>query len=111
MEQQRPDAVLVSGEGDLYAHRKLIVELAGKKRLPTMCPYRDHAEAGGLMAYAVDLAELLRRMANNVDQILKGAQTGRHPDLPVHQVRAPDQFKDCKSARPHVAADATSPRR
>src|SRR5947208_15270426 len=34
MEQQRPDAVLVSGEGDLYAHRQLIVELGGQRRLP-----------------------------------------------------------------------------
>jgi putative tryptophan/tyrosine transport system substrate-binding protein len=41
MAQQRPDAVLVSGEGDLYAHRQLIAELAEKYRLPTMCPYRD----------------------------------------------------------------------
>ena len=40
MSQQRPDAVLVSGEGDLYAHRKLIAELARKHRLPAMCPYR-----------------------------------------------------------------------
>ena len=59
MEQQRPDAVLVSGEGDLYANRQLIAELAEKNRLPVMCPYRDYVEAGGLMAYAVDLAELL----------------------------------------------------
>jgi len=72
MEQQRPDAVLVSGEGDLYANRQLIAELAAKNRLPVMCPYRDYVEAGGLMAYAVDLAELLRRMADNVHQILKG---------------------------------------
>src|SRR4029077_10093811 len=55
IEQQRPDAVLVSGEGDLYAHRRLIAELAEKK-------------------YAVDLAELLRRMADDVHQILKGAK-------------------------------------
>jgi ABC-type uncharacterized transport system substrate-binding protein len=58
MEQQRPDAVLVSGEGDLYANRQLIAELAEKNRLPVMCPYRDYVEAGGLIAYAVDLAEL-----------------------------------------------------
>jgi ABC-type uncharacterized transport system substrate-binding protein len=38
-----------------------------------MCPYRDHVEAGALMGYAVDLAELLRRMADDVHQILKGA--------------------------------------
>ena len=36
-----------------------IAELAGQKRLPTMCPYRDYVEAGALMSYAVDLAELL----------------------------------------------------
>jgi putative ABC transport system substrate-binding protein len=66
MKQQRPDAVLVSGEGDLYANRQLIAELAEKNRLPVMCPYRDYVEAGGLMAYAVDLAELLKRMADNV---------------------------------------------
>jgi putative tryptophan/tyrosine transport system substrate-binding protein len=41
-----------------------------------MCPYRDYVEAGALMAYAVDLAELLRRMANDVHQILRGGQTG-----------------------------------
>src|SRR5215472_9710671 len=48
MEQQRPDVVLVSGEGDLYAHRQLIAELAQKKRLPMMSPYRDYVEAGAL---------------------------------------------------------------
>src|SRR5262249_9769925 len=34
MERQRPDAMLVSGEGDLYAHRQLIVELAERSRVP-----------------------------------------------------------------------------
>jgi putative tryptophan/tyrosine transport system substrate-binding protein len=82
MEQQRPDAVLVSGEGDLYANRQLIAELAEKNRLPTICPYRDYVEAGGLMAYAVDLAELLRRMADDVHQILKGGKPG---DIPIYQ--------------------------
>jgi putative tryptophan/tyrosine transport system substrate-binding protein len=82
MAQQRPDAVLVSGEGDLYAHRQLIVELAEKNHLPTMCPYRDFVDAGGLMAYTVDLAELLRRMAGDVHQILSGAKPG---DIPIYQ--------------------------
>ena len=82
MEQQRPDAVSVSGEGDLYAHRQLIAELAEKKRLPTMCPYRDYVEAGALMGYAVDLAELLKRMADDVHKILKGAKPG---DIPIYQ--------------------------
>jgi putative ABC transport system substrate-binding protein len=82
MAQQRPDAILVSGEGDLYANRQLIAELAQKYRMPTMCPYRDYVDAGGLMAYTVDLAELLRRMARDVHQILGGVRPG---DIPIYQ--------------------------
>ena len=82
MGQQRPDAVLVSGEGDLYAHRLLIAELAQKNRLPAICPYRDYVDAGGLMAYTVDLAELLRRLADDVHKILHGAKPG---DIPIYQ--------------------------
>jgi putative ABC transport system substrate-binding protein len=87
MMQQRPDAVLVTGEGDLYANRQLIAELAEKHRLATMSPYRDYVDAGGLMAYTVDLAELLRHMAREVQQILKGARPG---DVPVYQ---PTRFR------------------
>src|SRR3982075_738109 len=38
MAQQRPDALLISGEGDLYAHRQLIAELARTNHLPAMSP-------------------------------------------------------------------------
>jgi putative tryptophan/tyrosine transport system substrate-binding protein len=96
MAQERPDAVLVSGEGDLYAHRKLIAELAEKHRLPAMCPYRDYVEAGGLMAYAVDLAELLRRMADDVHQILKGAKPG---DIPIYQATKFELLINLKTAK------------
>jgi putative tryptophan/tyrosine transport system substrate-binding protein len=96
MEQQRPDAVLVSGEGDLYANRQLIAELAEKNRLPAICPYRDYVEAGGLMAYAVDLAELLRRMADDVHQILKGAKPG---DIPIYQATKFELLINLKTAK------------
>ncbi len=82
MAQQRPDAVLISGEGDLYANRQLIGELTRKHRLPAMSPYRDYVDAGGLLAYKVDLAELMRRMADDVDKILRGAKPG---DIPIYQ--------------------------
>jgi ABC-type uncharacterized transport system substrate-binding protein len=103
MEQQRPDAVLVSGEGDLYANRQLIAELAEKNRLPAMCPYRDYVEAGALMAYAVDLAELLRRMADDVHQILKGAKPG---DIPIYQ---PIKFELLINLKTAKALDLTLP--
>jgi putative ABC transport system substrate-binding protein len=79
---QQPDALLISGEGDLYANRQLIAELARKYRLAAISPYRDYLDAGGLLAYAVDLGELLRRLANDVDQILRGARPG---DIPIYQ--------------------------
>jgi len=88
--------VLVSGEGDLYANRQLIAELAEKHRLPVMCPYRDYVEAGGLMAYAVDLAELLRRMADDVHQILKGAKPG---DIPIYQATKFELLINLKTAK------------
>ena len=86
----------VSREGDLYANRQLIAELAEKNRLPVMCPYRDYVEAGGLMAYAVDLAELLRRMADNVHQILKGAKPG---DIPIYQATKFELLINLKTAK------------
>ena len=103
MAQQRPDAVLVSGEGDLYAHRQLIAELAEKYRLPTMCPYRDYVDAGGLMAYTVDLAELLRHMAGEVKQILNGAKPG---DIPIYQ---PTKFDLLINRRTAKALDLSLP--
>jgi putative tryptophan/tyrosine transport system substrate-binding protein len=63
-------------------HRQLIVELALKHRLPAIYGSREFVEAGGLMAYGPNFAELFRRAAVYVDKILKGA-TPR--DLPVEQ--------------------------
>ena len=61
-----------------------------------MCPYRDYVEAGALMSYAVDLAELLRRMADDVHQILKGAKPG---DIPIYQPTKFELLINLKTAR------------
>ena len=47
-----------------------------------MYPYRNYVDAGGLMAYASDLPELARRVADDVHQILNGAKPG---DIPIYQ--------------------------
>jgi putative ABC transport system substrate-binding protein len=77
-----PDALIVSSTSELFPYRQMIVELAEKSRLPAIYPFRDYAEAGGLMAYGTDLVELFRRMANDVHQILNGAKPG---DIPIYQ--------------------------
>jgi putative ABC transport system substrate-binding protein len=63
-------------------HRKLIVDLASKNRLPGIYPHRGFVEAGGLMSYAANMADLFRRAASYVDKILKGANPA---ELPVEQ--------------------------
>ena len=79
---RQPDAIIVSGTSELFPYRKLIVDLAEKSHLPAIYAFRDYVEAGGLMAYETDLAELFRRMADDVHQILNGANPG---DIPIYQ--------------------------
>jgi putative ABC transport system substrate-binding protein len=80
--QQQSDALIVNSNSLLFPYRQLIVELAEKSRLPALYPWREYAEAGGLMAYASDNRELWRRMADDVHEILNGAKPG---DIPIYQ--------------------------
>jgi ABC-type uncharacterized transport system substrate-binding protein len=64
------------------SHRKQIVELAAKTRLPAIYPREEFVESGGLMSYATDLEEHFRRAAVYVDKIFKGAKPA---ELPVEQ--------------------------
>ena len=78
----RADAVLVLAGPVLVTHRKQVVDLAVKNRLPAMYYRREFVEDGGLMSYGVNFTDLDRRAATYVDKILKGAKPA---DLPVEQ--------------------------
>ena len=82
MARERAEALLVTGTSTFLAHRTRLAELAVKGRLPTMYSFRENVEAGGLMAYAVNMADFVGRAAVYVDKILKGAKPA---DLPVEQ--------------------------
>jgi putative tryptophan/tyrosine transport system substrate-binding protein len=94
--RERPDAIIVSSDGALIPYSQLIVELAGKSRLPGMYGHRDFLEVGGLMAYESDLSELARRMADDVHEILNGTKPG---DIPIYQPTKFDLVINLKAAR------------
>jgi putative ABC transport system substrate-binding protein len=76
------DALLTLSDVLTNTHRMRIVELAAKHRLPGMYPEREFAEAGGLMAYGPNYADLFRHAATYVAKILRGVKPA---DLPVQQ--------------------------
>jgi putative ABC transport system substrate-binding protein len=82
MARERADALLVMPETIFVQHRIRLADFAAKHRLPAMHAVREHAEAGGLMAYAPNVVEIVRHAAIFVDKILKGAKPA---DLPVEQ--------------------------
>ena len=82
MARERAEALLVAHGPTFLVHRARLAELAVKGRLPTMYSFREHVEAGGLMAYAVNMTDFIGRAAVYVDKILKGAKPA---DLPVEQ--------------------------
>jgi putative ABC transport system substrate-binding protein len=96
MERDRVDALMVSPELVNLSNDQLLVDLAAKSRIPTIYAYRETVARGGLMAYAPDWADTLRRAANAVGQILKGANPG---DIPFYQATKFELVINVKTAR------------
>jgi putative ABC transport system substrate-binding protein len=80
--QERADGLLVLSTPLFMGAAKQLAELALTHKLPTMFGPREHVEAGGLLSYSPDRADLYRRAATYVDKILKGANPG---EMPVQQ--------------------------
>jgi putative ABC transport system substrate-binding protein len=78
----RAGALAFAPSGLFFVERRRLVDLAAKHRLPTVWPFREAVDAGGLMSYAPHLPDQYRHAATYVDKILKGAKPG---DLPVEQ--------------------------
>jgi putative ABC transport system substrate-binding protein len=103
MARERADGLLVPGGSTFLVHRARLAELASRARIPAMYGFRESVEAGGLMAYAVNLADFVGRSAVYVDRILKGAAPA---DLPVEQ---PTRFELSVNLRAAKAIGLTVP--
>ncbi len=80
--RQRVDGLVVGADGLTQMHKRAIVDLVKRNKLPAVYPSRDFVEAGGLIAYAVNYPNIYFRLATFVDKIFKGAKPG---ELPVEQ--------------------------
>jgi len=79
--------LIVTASASAFVHRKLIVALAARHKLPAVYWMRDSVTSGGLISYGADFIEQYRRAAGYVDRILKGAKPA---DLPV---QAPTKYE------------------
>ena len=80
--KEHADGVVMLGGRVFNTHRKKIVELAAKSRLPATYTRPEYVEDGGLMTCGPSINDLFRRAATYVDKIVKGANRA---DLSVEQ--------------------------
>src|SRR3972149_6865830 len=94
--RERPGALRVLADRLFLHHRARIMDFATKHRLPGGHAYREWVEAGGLMSFGPNYAEMHRRAAYFVDRILKGAKTA---DLPVERPATFELVLNLKTAK------------
>ena len=78
--RERPDALFVGPDPFFYNRRVQLVVLAARHGVPATYAVRDYAEAGGLMSYGTDVADMFRQVGSYTGRILKGTKPA---DLPV----------------------------
>jgi len=80
--QKRASAFVLSPDPLFFTRRVQLVTLATRHGIPAIYTSREFAQAGGLMSYGTDLADVWRQVGDYVGRVLKGAKPG---DLPVMQ--------------------------
>ena len=96
--KEHADAVMILADPMLMApvNRSRLVELLIRNRLPSIGGLRSYAEAGGLLSFWAEEAELYRRVAGYVDKVLKGASPDR---LPIEQPNLYELVVNLKTAK------------
>ena len=92
----RADALIVVINPLISQHAKQVFELAIKSRLASMTEGGQFVDAGGLISYGANLADLFRRAATYVDKILKGVKPA---DLPVEEPNKLELTINLKTAK------------
>jgi putative ABC transport system substrate-binding protein len=78
--ERRTAALIVGADPFIDTRRDKIISLSAHQAVPTMYQFREHAAAGGLMSYGIDLTDVYRQVGIYAARVLKGAKPA---DLPV----------------------------
>src|SRR5215510_3911494 len=95
MSRQNAGAVIVVADAFFFQEGRQIAELARNHRMPSVFPFREQVNAGGLMSYGQHLTDNFRRAATYVDKIFKGAKPA---DLPVEESTQPELVINLRTA-------------
>jgi putative tryptophan/tyrosine transport system substrate-binding protein len=96
IEVRGSDALVTLADPLTILSAQEIVRYATANRLPMISEVRQFADAGALVTYGPNLADLFRRAAGHVDKILRGALPG---DLPVEQPTKFELLINLKTAK------------
>ena len=80
--QKRAGALLITGDQLFTGRIVQLATLAARHSMPAIYTIREFAEAGGLMSYGSNFADLYRQTGNYTGRVLKGEKPA---DLPIMQ--------------------------
>jgi|SRR5688572_2815687 putative tryptophan/tyrosine transport system substrate-binding protein len=90
------DALIVLPSSSFNANRRRLIALSEKHKLLTVWEHRQFTEAGGIISYGADIAELYRAAARQVDRLLKGAKAS---EMPVERASKFELVVNLKTAK------------
>jgi putative tryptophan/tyrosine transport system substrate-binding protein len=93
---EKIDAMLVPAEPWLMGEARRVVDLSAKLRLPTVYPFGEFADEGGLVAYGPNLRAMYRRAGSYVARVLTGA---RPRELPIERPSRSELVVNVRTAR------------
>jgi putative ABC transport system substrate-binding protein len=109
--QKQVGALLVGTDSLFISRRAQLTMQAVRHALPTIYPFREDAESGGLMSYGARVLDMYRQAGVYTGRILKGEKPTEMPVQQPTKFELGHQPANSQSDRPRRAADAARPRR
>jgi putative ABC transport system substrate-binding protein len=83
--ENKVSGIVVVFDALTFFHRARLAEIAVRHRMPTIFNFRQYVEAGGLMSYGPNLADMYRQSARHIQKVLSGEKPGEIPmEQPTH---------------------------